>query len=184
MKTAVLFCLALLLRIGPACSQTSGQLNLPEFAALAEKAAETVSVTLDANLLGMAARFLDSTDPEQAQARKIVAALSGIYVRCYKFDRDFAYPTSELDALRRQLAKPGWNRIVETRSKKEKTDVDVYILTANGKARGLAIIASEPREFTIVNIVGNIDLDQLHDLEGTFGVPALGIEAGGKPVRK
>jgi hypothetical protein len=43
---------------------------------------------------------------------------------------------------------------------------------------GLAIIASEPREFTIVNIVGNIDLADLHNLEGKFGVPELGIEVG------
>ena len=33
---------------------TKGQLRLPEFASLADKASETVTVTLDANLLGMA----------------------------------------------------------------------------------------------------------------------------------
>jgi hypothetical protein len=32
-----------------------------------------------------------------------------------------------------------------------------------------------------VNIVGNIELDQLHDLEGRFGVPNLDIETG-KPA--
>ena len=50
--------------------------------------------------------------------------------------------------------------------------------SSTDKAQGLAIIASEPREFTIVNIVGNIDLEHLHDLEGNFGVPDLGIEVG------
>ena len=57
----------------------------------------------------------------------------------------------------------------------------MFVLVDGDKAQGLAIIASEPREFTIVNIVGNIDLEQLHDLEGNFGVPKLGIEAGKKP---
>ena len=67
-------------------------------------------------------------------------------------------------------------------SKKENTNVDVFMLVEGDKVQGLAIIASEPREFTIVNIVGNIDLEQLHDLEGNFGVPKLGIEAGKKPA--
>ena len=47
--------------------------KLPEFAALAEKASESVNVTLDAKLLGIAARFLSSDDPEQAAAKKLVA---------------------------------------------------------------------------------------------------------------
>ena len=90
--------------------------------------------------------------------------------------------------MRRQLSAPGWSRIVEARSKKENTDVDVFMLIDGGKAQGLAIIASEPREFTIVNIVGSIDLEQLHDLEGKFGVPEAGDrdrqEAGEPPRRR
>ena len=54
------------------------------------------------------------------------------------------------------------------------------------QAVGLAIIASEPRQFTIVNIVGAIDLDKLHRLEGQFGVPKLDIDASkaAKPAQK
>jgi hypothetical protein len=89
---------------------------------------------------------------------------------------------ADIDGIRRQLSAPGWSRIVEARSRKEQTDVDVYLLIDGGKARGLAVIASEPREFAIVNIVGSIDLEQLHDLEGQFGVPELQIESGKKPA--
>jgi hypothetical protein len=59
--------------------------------------------------------------------------------------------------------------------------VDVFVLLDGGKAKGLAIIAAEPREFTIVNIVGSIDLEDLHKLEGKLGVPNLDIQAGKKP---
>ena len=58
------------------------------------------------------------------------------------------------------------------------------MLIDGGKAKSLAIIASEPREFAIVNIVGSIDLEQLHDLEGKFGVPELEIETGKKPATR
>jgi hypothetical protein len=172
---------ALLVVTLPAFAQTGvprGQLNIPEFAALQDKASESVNVTLDKNLLGMASRFLNAADPEQADAKKIVQSLSGIYVRSFTFDSDFAYPRADVDGVRRQLSSPGWSRIVEARSKKDNTDVDVFILIERDKAMGLAIIASEPREFTIVNIVGAIDLADLHNLEGKFGVPALGIETG------
>ena len=117
--------------------------------------------------------FLNREDPEEAAAKKLVHSLTGIYVRKFTFDDDFAYPKADIDGVRRQLAAPGWSRIVEARSKKDNTNVDVFMLIDGGKAQGLAIIASEPREFTIVNIVGNIDLEQLHELEGKFGVPEL-----------
>ena len=45
---------------------------------------------------------------------------------------------------------------------------------------GLAIIAAEPKELVIVNIVGPIDLEKLSQLEGIFGIPDLNIRIGGK----
>ena len=180
MNSRVLSTLLALLLTGPAWSQVKGQLRIPEFAALADKASETVAVTLDANLLGIGCRFLNAADPEEAAAKKLCTSLSGIYVRHYTFESDYAYPKGDIDGVRRQLSAPGWSRIVEARSNKENTDVDVFVLIAGDKAQGLAVIASEPREFTIVNIVGNIELDQLHDLEGKFSIPNLGIETGKK----
>jgi hypothetical protein len=182
MNARVVFTLAALLLAGPACAQSKGRLNLPEFSALADKASETVAVTMDSNLLGVGCRFLNAADPEEAAAKKVCTSLSGVYVRHYSFESDYAYPKGDIDSVRRQLNAPGWSRIVEARSKKENTNVDVFVLIAGDKVQGLAVIASEPREFTIVNIVGNIDLAQLHDLEGNFGVPKLGIEAGKKPA--
>ncbi len=182
MNARVVFTLAVLLLAGPGFAQSKGQLRIPEFAALADKASETVTVTFDAKMLGFAARWLSNEDPEQAAAKKLVSSLSGIYVRHYTFETDYAYPKADIDGVRRQLNAPGWSRIVGAISKKENTTVDVFVLVEGDKAQGLAIIASEPREFTIVNIVGNIDLEQLHDLEGNFGVPNLEIETGRKPA--
>jgi hypothetical protein len=152
------------------------RLVLPEFAALAQKATESVTITLDPSLLAMAGRFLDGNDPQDAAAKEVIKGLQGIYVRSYTFDQDSAYRQADIDAVRNQLSAPGWNRLVQTRSRKTHADVDIYIMVENGQAIGLALIASEPRQFTIVNIVGAIDLDKLHKLEGQFGVPKLDIE--------
>jgi hypothetical protein len=153
------------------------KLLLPNFDALADKASESVTITLDSTLLGMAAKFLDPNSPEDAAAKEVLAGLQGIYVKSYTFDDDFAYPTADVDRVRKQLSAPGWSRLVEVRSRKEQANVDIYISVAGSKALGLAIIATEPREFTIVNIVGSVDLDKLHKLEGKFGVPKLDIES-------
>jgi hypothetical protein len=138
-------------------------------------------VTLDRQLLDIGCRFLSADDPEQADVKKLCNGLSGIYVRSYTFDKDFAYPQAEVEGVRRQLSGPGWSRIVEAKSHKENTNVDVFVMLDKGKAMGLGIIASEPREFTVVNIVGDIDLEQLHSLEGKFSIPNLDIETTKKP---
>jgi len=157
-------------------SADEAQLKLPNFAALADKASESVSITLDPALLGMAARFLDPAKPEDAAAKAAIVGLKGIYVRSFTFDTDFAYPRADVEAVRKQLAAPGWQQLVQVRSRKQQSNVDIYILVDGKQAKGLAIIASEPREFTIVNIVGSIDMQKLHELEGQFGIPRLELE--------
>ena len=174
MNARIFLCVALLgLAAGPVTAQTRGQLKLPEFPLLADKATESVVVTLDQKLLQFATMGLNDNDPEEAQAKKLVASLTGIYVRNYTFDADYVYPKAEIDAVRRQLNAPGWTRIVEARSKHEHSDVNVFMFVEGDKAHGLAIISSEPREFTIVNIVGSIDIDKIGKLEGQFGIPQL-----------
>jgi hypothetical protein len=40
----------------------------------------------------------------------------------------------------------------------------------------MAVLHSDDRELTVVNIAGPVDLDKLAQLEGQLGVPDLGIE--------
>jgi hypothetical protein len=157
-------------------SAAEARLELPEFRALESKASETVNVTLDSSLIGLAARFLDPAKPEDATALKAIAGLTGIYVRSFTFDADFPYPQAEVDAVRRQLSGPVWQRLVQVHNRKERNDVDIYVSLDQSRANGLVIIASEPREFTIVNIVGSIDLQKLHQLEGHFGIPRMQLQ--------
>jgi hypothetical protein len=149
---------------------------LPDLRLLESKAEEVVSVNLDAPLLTLAAGFLDDRKPDEAAAKEIVAGLKGVYVRSYTFDADFVYAKSDVDAVRKQLATPGWQKLVEVRSLKAGTNCDVYLSMDGSRANGLVIIATEPRELTIVNIVGSVDLQKLHQLQGRFGVPDLQLE--------
>jgi hypothetical protein len=167
-----LLAVAVLVFAQTATAAAPGPLQLPDFSALSAKAAQTVDITLDANLLGLATGFLDSSKPEDAAVKDVIRGLKGIYVRSYNFDKDFAYPEAEVDLVRKQLTAPGWQKLVVVRDTHKQSKVDIYICVDAGRATGLAIIASEPRSFTIVNIVGAIDLQKLHTLEGKFGIPA------------
>jgi hypothetical protein len=168
--------LAALLVMSAAHAAPGGRIALPDLRALEAKASEVVDVTLDANLLGLASRFLDANNPEEAAAKSVVSGLQGVYVRSFTFEEDYSLPQSDINTMRKQLAAPGWSRIVSARSRKENTNVEVYVLVERDQAKGLAVLAIEPRSFTIVNIVGAVDLEKLHRLEGQLGVPKLQIE--------
>jgi uncharacterized protein DUF4252 len=169
-------CLICLLVGSTAWAEPVAELKLPNFDALTQKATEAVNINLNPSLLGLASGFLDQKNPQDAAVKELVEGLRGIYVRSFTFDSDYAYPAADLETVRKQLSGPGWQRLVQVRSKKERANVDIYMSVVAGKANGLAIIAAEPREFTIVNIVGSVDLEKLHKLEGQFGIPKLEIE--------
>jgi hypothetical protein len=142
---------------------------------LAAAASDTVDVSLDTGLLALAARFLGDKTADEARVKAMLTGLKGVYVRSYEFGADGAFGQADVEMVRRQLAAPGWSRMAGVRSKKERADVDVYVWLDGQRIGGLGILATEPRRFTVVNIVGAIDLDQLRGLEG-FGLPRLDLE--------
>lgn len=154
-----------------------------DFEKLAAKASEVVDVTLDGALLQLASRFLSNKDPEEARVKQLVSKLKGIYVKSFEFDKEGAYSKADLEAIRGQLKAPTWSRMVTVRSTKSSEDADVYFKMENGQPTGLVVLAAEPRELTVVNIVGPIDIDQLTELSGHFGVPKV-QHARPKPAGK
>ena len=140
---------------------------------LAAKASEVVDVTLDANLLQLASRFLSDKDADDAKVKKLVGGLKGIYVRSFEFEKAGEYQDSDVEPVRAQLRSPAWSRIVGVRSLKSRENSEVYVKTENNKIGGLAIVVTEPKELTIVSIEGTIDPDQLSELGGHFGIPKV-----------
>jgi hypothetical protein len=140
---------------------------------LAAKASEVVDVTLDANLLQLAGRFLSDKDADDAKVKKVIGGLKGIYVKSFEFEKAGEYQDSDVEAVRTQLHTPAWQRIVGVRSQKSSENSEVYLKTEGGKISGLAIIATEPKELTIVSIEGSIDPEQLNELGGHFGIPKV-----------
>lgn len=143
---------------------------------LAAKATETIEVTLDGQLLRLAARFLASDDDRDAAAlAEMVRKLEGIYVRSYTFAEEGAYERAWIARFRTRIG-PGWQRLVQVRSG-DSENIEIYTSVKDDIIQGLIVIAAEPKELTFVNIVGPIDLDDFGRLEGQFGIPRVSDKA-------
>ncbi len=170
MRLACLGSIALLL---PLAAQ---ELKLPaSFDKLAEKASDVVDITMDSSMLQLASKFLSDKDPDEARIKKLVSGLKGLYVKSFEFDRRGEYEESDLESVRAQLRGPGWSRVVGVRSKRDGENVELFLKSDQGQVSGLAIIAAEPRELTIVNIVGPVNPEEIRDLAGHFGVPRMDL---------
>ena len=169
----LLIALTLLLVLAVPASAQSIKLDFP---GLADRADEIVDVTLDAQMIRLAAKFLSAADAEEREVRQLLNGLSGIYVRSFTFSKEGEYDRAMVDRLKTQLGAT-WKPLVTVRSK-TKENVNIMADVRGDKINGLVIIAAEPREFTVVNIVGDIDLDRLSKLEGEFGIPRISERKG------
>ena len=175
---------AILVTIGGAATAgaQNPRIQTSQLDALATKASQTVDVNIDERLMQLTAKFLSSKDDDEAKVKELVNGLKGIYVKSFAFENEGQYTEADLEGIRSQLRTPAWNRIVNVNSKKEGS-VEVYLMQTGEQISGLAVLATDPKEITVVNIIGPVDLDKLTQLEGQFGIPELEIERA-KPKRK
>jgi uncharacterized protein DUF4252 len=167
--------LVLLLGVAATAKAQGGRLEMGQLDQLAAKASQTVDVNIDERLMRLTLPFLSGKDPDEAKIREVINGLKGIYVKSFEFEHEGEYSQADIEGIRAQLRNPAWSRIVNVNSKKEGS-VEVYLMTVGARVEGLAVLAVDPKEVTIVNIIGPVDLEKLTKLEGQFGVPELGIE--------
>jgi hypothetical protein len=159
--------------LAPAWAQNP-KLDLNQLEKLASKADEVVDVTLDGSTLKFAEKFMEADkDEDDAEALNIIKNLTGIYVKSFEFDKPDQYSEADVEAIRAQLRNSSWNRMVNVTSHRNKELDEVYVMSGpDSKTNlGLAVIVAEPKELTMVNIVGPIDADHLAALSGEMGVP-------------
>jgi hypothetical protein len=161
-------------------SARGSELKLPSFPDLREHATESVDLTLGWMPLHLMGWLMNDSDPDSAQVKETLKGLKSVQIRSFQFSADYAYPQADIDLLRAQLAAPEWSRLVQVRKRgdqdgRDRENVDIYVALEDKKVKGLVIIACEPRELTIVNIVGTIDLGQIASLRRTFLPPAKGM---------
>lgn len=169
MKNRPLVLMSLLLLPAISVAQAA-RIEIPAFEGLDKLAKESVNITLDGDMLKTAGSFVSSTNGNDPAVGDALKGVQGIYVRSFEFDQPNVYNKADVDAVRKQLTGPGWSKLLSVHSREDGEDVDIW-LRKDAKDGGLVIIASEPKELTIVNIVGQVDLEKLRQLQGKFGIP-------------
>jgi hypothetical protein len=161
----------------------AGKLVIPDFGDLAKKATESVDITLDGDMLRSATHLMgaaggrSSTDTDVSS---LVAGLKAITVRSFTFDQPDMYSHQAVESVLAQVNVPGWKKVISVRDKGERVEIH---MRENAEDGGLLIVAEEPKELTIVNIAGRINMDQLRQLQGHLGVPNMpGVMGGAAPA--
>jgi hypothetical protein len=80
----------------------------------------------------------------------------------------------DFNTIRKQLAAPGWTRIVsnEEKSKNGSWEVqEIYIFQREGRTNGIVVLSAERNALSVVNIVGPIEFGDLATLGGVLGIP-------------
>jgi len=158
--------------------------NLPgyvDFSPLKEFQEEnSVEVNLKGSFLSIATKAACKETP---QLSGLLSGLKLVQVHIYSLKT----PKSGMikkraNKIALDLQKKGWERIVKTKEKEEKSEI--YVKTAEDKIAGLAIFSiDEGDEAVFVNLVGGIDPDFLNKV-GTnlhfLGIDSLKAKAAGQ----
>lgn len=173
------FRLATLLLAASLAAPAIAQQNAPQLIPpqiekeLSSRASDVTEVTLNKSMLAFASRFLHGRDDDDAATRRLIEGLDGIYVRNYEFDKDGQYSPDQIEKLRQAIMTPDWTPVVHEHERRSGETSDILVKVVNGENRGLFICSAEPREISIVLILGPIRVEDLGKLHGLAGLGAL-----------
>lgn len=147
------------------------------FDRLAAKAQEKTEVDLDHAAIGM---FLKNSGAKGLDG--VLSGVNGVVVRNYEFEQAGAYSDADLESLHKQVASgTGWSRIINVREDNESTEI--YMFSQGDTPGGFLIISAEPKELTVVQVQGTIQLAQLQELvQSSVKFDLKNLPAGSKPA--
>jgi len=170
--------LALALPVSAAAQGAHLKLDLGN---LGSRAKESVNISIDKTTLDWAMQALTSKGGDTEKMRELMKDLEGITVQALEFEKNEKAPSVEelIGAARgvmQELDGPQWKSIINVTEKQaQHTEIVRVCLRedAGGKIGGLALLAIEPGQMVLVNVVGNVRLDQLGALGKAIGHPGM-----------
>lgn len=137
----------------------------------ADSAARLVDVEVGANLITLAARLTEKSEPDVAGVLKGLKAIRVHVVGLNAANR--VEMEKKVAGVRAQLEGKGWERVVM--AKNEGEDVGVYLKTRGGESiQGVVVTVIKPgEEAVMVNVVGEIRPEQLVMVGERFHIEPL-----------
>lgn len=129
-------------------------------------AKESTNITLEGDALKLATSFFGDA----------LRNLTGVYVRNFEFAKTGQYKEEDLAPVRAYIKSLNWTKVVDVKESEETSEIYVHALPEN-KLGGLAIVALEPTEVTVVFISGVLNAGDLAKLTN-LGIPDIKLDHG------
>jgi hypothetical protein len=152
------------------------ELDLSFLKGLEAKAAESTDIDLGPEQLKLIMGFADDGNSE---LKNIAKTIQRVQVKTFEFDKEGMYSLADMENLRQKVRTADYAPLISHKERKGFTEI--MIRKGPKGANGFIVLVAEPREVTVINIVGEIDLNSLSKLSGKFGIPDMKIENKGKP---
>lgn len=134
-------------------------MDLPQ---LEESADEVVEVNLEGETLEQGSKLLAIRQGVSNSVKGLLSGLKGIYRRTYRFGLGKSYETSTVSEFEQKMAGGGWSSVIKAEDKKKNESVAIYSYrkAEDGEA-GVTVVSRDSSEVTVVNIVGDVDIEAL-----------------------
>ncbi len=166
--------LAMMLSV-PAWGFTSAKLDI-DTEELKSQADEVVEVNLDGKALEQGSKLLAVRSGISNSFKSVLGSIKGIYRFTYRFALGNPYGIDAMENLHRQMTDSGWAPMIDVQNRKESTGLTVYSYTSEDDSpNGITVISNDPSEITVLNLVGDVDLEALARVGETLGMPVMSI---------
>ncbi len=162
---AVLLSLSIL-RAGAA---PAGEFDFGGFAGLEDT--QAVEVNLGPGLINLASKVAGKAD---SQTGRLLGGLKAVRIHVFNLNNDNRRTLEDrFVEIRKNLGEGGWERVVM--AKENKQDVAIYTkLRGDEAVEGLVItVMNERKQAVLINIVGDIKVDQLADVADRLDLEPL-----------
>ena len=145
------------------------------------KARETSNIDLGPEQMGLVKGFSGLVGGDLGDA---TAGLKRVKVYTLEFDKDGMYNMADAESVRTKVkADSKWMSLISVKEKGGFTEIMTH-KGPTGDIDGFLILAAEPRELTVVNIIGTLDMNKLAKLGGKFGIPKIEVDKDHKNKNK
>lgn len=166
--------LAMMLSV-PAWGFTSAKLDI-DTEELKSQADEVVEVNLDGKALEQGSKLLAVRSGISNSFKSVLGSIKGIYRFTYRFALGNPYEIDAMENLHRQMTDSGWAPMIDVQNRKESTGLTVYSYTSEDDSpNGITVISNDPSEITVLNLVGDVDLEALARVGEALGMPVMSI---------
>ncbi len=171
---------ASLLAVGAAEAQQEPPSIPQALAALADQPATHTSFTFDRSMLASAGGFID---PNQADARRVAAALNSITVDTYRYPQPAFYAPETMGMIVGAYDAAGWKHLVNANvgpaqgAQPSRPITDMWLHFRGTEIDDVAILVRAPRNMNLIQVSCLLrPLDLVH-LGGHFGIPKVDPDA-------